>query len=593
LEQSKVKEMPQATVKKISGPLVIGVGLEGSKMYELVHVGREKLFGEIIEIKGAECSIQVYENTEGVTPGDPIEPTGAPLSVELGPGLIKSIYDGVQRPLDKLRALQGDFILRGAQAPALDREKQWHFTPVAKPGQDVAEGDVLGDVQESHMILHRIMAPPGMKGRVTDIRELDGTVETTIATLATDAGEVKLNMIQRWPVRRPRPIRKRLTPDRPLVTGQRILDMLFPLAKGGTACVPGPFGSGKTVVQHQLARWADAQVVVYVGCGERGNEMTDVLTSFPELVDPRSGRPLMERTVLIANTSNMPVAAREVSIYTGITIAEYYRDMGYHVAVMADSTSRWAEALRELAARLEEMPAEEGFPANLPSKLAGFYERAGCVRTLSGKDASVSIVGSVSPPGGDMSEPVTQHTRRFIRCYWALDTLLANARHYPAIHWLHSYSEYVPEVAAWWENVDPEWLRLRQQAMELLQREDRLQQIVKLVGPDVLPDSQRLVLFVAELLKNGFLQQSAFDPIDTYSSPEKQVFLLRLILTVYNRGLEYINRGGTLVKIRELPVMQDITRARSALRDKDREGFDALRRGLVDAFDALEREMVR
>jgi V/A-type H+-transporting ATPase subunit A len=579
------------TITRVNGPIVTAVGMRNATMYEVVEVGDLRLIGEVIRLEGDYGIMQVYENTSGLRPGEPVTRTHAPLSLTLGPGIIGNIYDGIQRPLRDIARASGVYIHRGEKVPSLDFEKKWHFVPTLKAGDDAHPGQVAGTVQETSLLQHRVMVPPTVRGKVVEAAgEGDYTVNDVILRLQEGETVHEVKMCQRWPARVPRPIHSRETPTRPLVTGQRIIDTFFPIARGGTAAIPGGFGTGKTVTQHALAKWSDADVIVYIGCGERGNEMTDVLTSFPELVDPRSGRPLMERTVLIANTSNMPVAAREVSIYTGITIAEYFRDMGYHVGVMADSTSRWAEALRELAARLEEMPAEEGFPANLPSKLAEFYERAGAVKTLENKDASVSIIGAVSPPGGDLSEPVTQHTRRFIRCYWALDTLLAYARHYPAIHWLKSYSEYIPDVRAWWEQYDPDWATLRDQAMELLQRDDKLQQIVKLVGPDVLPDQQRLVLFAAELIKNAFLQQSQFDPIDMYSDPEKQVFLLRLILSVHEKGLDIINRGGMLARICEMPVIQEVVRAKSTIENGDRPALDALAKRLADEFAAVERE---
>jgi V/A-type H+-transporting ATPase subunit A len=583
-----------ATIVRVNGPIVTAVGMYDAGMYELVEVSEMRLIGEVIRLEGQTGVIQVYENTSGLAPGMPVYRTGSPLSLLLGPGMVGDIYDGIQRPLRAISEKSGTYIRRGEKVPPLPVDRKWHFVPTVREGETVTPGQILGTIRETQLVEFKVMIPPDIGGVVSQVvGEGDYTIQDVLMRVKDGEAEREVTMVQRWPARVPRPILKRESPVVPLLTGQRIIDTFFPIARGGTAAIPGGFGTGKTITQHQLAKWSDADIIVYVGCGERGNEMTDVLTSFPELTDPRSGRPLMERTVLIANTSNMPVAAREVSIYTGITIAEFYRDMGYHVALMADSTSRWAEALRELAARLEEMPAEEGFPANLPSKLAGFYERAGAVKTLSGKDASVSIVGSVSPPGGDMSEPVTQHTRRFIRCYWALDTLLAYARHYPAINWLQSYSEYIQDVQSWWEAVDPECPKLRQHAMDLLQREDKLQQIVKLVGPDVLPDNQRLILYVAEHLKNGFLQQSAFDPIDQYSDPAKQVGLLRIILTIYDRGVEYINRGGTLVRLRELEVMDEIMRAKSTIKNEDRAALEALRKRLNDAFDGIQKEIGR
>jgi V/A-type H+-transporting ATPase subunit A len=583
-----------AAIVRVNGPIVTAEGMMDAAMYEVVEVGEMRLIGEVIRLEGDSAVMQVYENTAGLKPGAPVHRTGSPLSLMLGPGLIGNVYDGIQRPLRAISEKSGAYIRRGEKVSPLDVARRWHFKPTVAAGDRVEAGQIVGTVRETGPVEHRVLVPPGVSGVVKDFAgEGDFTVTDVLFRVSGESGTHEVKLAQRWPAREPRPVVGRGTPNVPLITGMRVVDTFFPLAKGGTAAVPGGFGTGKTIAQHSLAKWSDADIVVYIGCGERGNEMTDVLTSFPELVDPRSGRPLMERTVLIANTSNMPVAAREVSIYTGITIAEYYRDMGYHVAVMADSTSRWAEALRELAARLEEMPAEEGFPANLPSKLAQFYERAGQTDTLSGRPGSISIIGSVSPPGGDFSEPVTQHTRRFIRCYWALDTGLANARHYPAIHWLTSYSEYVDDVRGWWEGLDPEWPRLRQEALDILQREDKLQQIVKLVGPDVLPDQQRLVLFTAELLKNGYLQQSAFDEVDMYCDPRKQVRLLRLILTVQARGEELISRGSTLVRIRQLPVMTEIVRAKSAVRNGDVAALEQLSLRLNDELDALEREFVR
>jgi len=583
-----------ASIVRVNGPIVTATGMRRAAMYEVVEVSSERLVGEVIRLEGDRAVIQVYENTSGLCPGAPVYQTGSPLSLLLGPGLIGNIYDGIQRPLRAIAEKSGTYIRRGEKVPALDADRKWHFTPTVSEGEGVEPGHIVGTVSETDLVEHRVLVPPGVAGVVRDVVvKGDYTIEDVLMHVVAGDVSREITLCQRWPARRPRPVAGRSEPVIPLVTGLRVIDTFFPLAKGGTAAIPGGFGTGKTMAQQALAKWSDADIIVYVGCGERGNEMTDVLTSFPGLVDPRSGRPLMERTVLIANTSNMPVAAREVSIYTGITVAEYYRDMGYHVAVMADSTSRWAEALRELAARLEEMPAEEGFPAYLPSKLAEFYERSGRVETLGGREGSVAIIGSVSPQGGDFSEPVTQHTRRFIRCYWALDTTLANARHYPAIHWLTSYSEYLDDVRSWWEEVDVEWSSLRQEAMDILQREDQLQQIVKLVGPDVLPDRQRLVLFVAELLKNAFLQQNAFDEVDMFCDPTKQVDLLKLILAVYDRGLELIDHGATLVRIRELPVMHDITQAKSTIVNGDREGFEKLRRRLADELDGVERETAR
>jgi len=578
------------TITRISGPIVQASGLGDAMMYEVAEVGHPRLMGEVIRLRGDQATLQVYEDTTGVRPGEPVYRTGAPLSLSLGPGLIGNIYDGIQRPLPEIARESGCYIRRGEKVPALPPEKAWRFAPCVAAGAEVAPGQILGTVQETPCIEHRVLCPPGLRGTLAHVApEGDYRVADPVAVVRTAAGDRAVAMAQRWPVRQARPYGLRLPPSAPLITGQRVIDTLFPISRGGAAAIPGGFGTGKTMTQHALAKWSDADLIVYVGCGERGNEMTDVLTSFPELTDPRTGRPLMERTVLIANTSNMPVAAREVSIYTGITIAEYFRDMGYHVGVMADSTSRWAEALRELAARLEEMPAEEGFPAYLPSRLAGFYERGGAVETLGGRRASISIVGAVSPPGGDFSEPVTQHTRRFIRCFWALDTTLANARHYPAIHWLRSYSEYVGDVAEWWQEIEPEWPALRQRLIELLQREDRLQQIVKLVGPDVLPDTHRLVLLVAEMIKNGFLQQNAFDEIDMYCLPRKQAALMRLIVEFYERADRIIAKGAPLVRLHDLACVAEIVRARSTVPNDQPQGLDAIRDRMRAQLGELER----
>lgn len=575
-------------VSRVLGPVVHAKGVKNAQMLELVEVGEDRLIGEIVRLTGENIAIQVYEDTTGLAPGAPVYGSGAPLSVELGPGLMGSIYDGVQRPLEVIKEKMGIFIPRGVRADGLRRETKWPFKPIVKAGDKVQAGQFIGTVSETQRIEHRIMVPPKISGTVKFIQpEGDYTIEEVICTIETENGESEVKMLQRWPVRIGRPIKTRLPSEIPLLTGQRVIDTLFPVAKGGTVAVPGGFGTGKTMVQHQIAKWSDADVVVYIGCGERGNEMTDVLNEFPKLVDPRTNRPLMERTVMIANTSNMPVAAREASIYTGITIAEYYRDMGYHVAIMADSTSRWAEALRELSGRMEEMPAEEGFPAYLPTRLAQFYERAGMVTTLSGEEGSITIIGAVSPPGGDFSEPVTQHTKRFIRTFWALDRDLANARHYPAISWLDSYSEYTEEISGWWKkNGDPEWVDLRREMMDLLQRESRLQQVVKLVGADVLPDTQRLILEVCLLFKNTFLQQSAFDKIDTYSTAPKQVKMLKIIVSYYRMGLKAIKEGATLIKVRRLKVVNEIARMKFTVANDEVEKLDTLQ-------DRLEREMRR
>ena len=575
-------------VSRVLGPVVHATGVKQAQMLELVEVGEERLIGEIVRLQGNEIVIQVYEDTTGLAPGAVVYGSGMPLSVELGPGLMGSIYDGVQRPLEEIKKVSKQYIERGVKIAPLHRGKKWLFTPKVKEGEKVKSGQVLGVVPETERIQHRILVPPDASGKVVKILpEGEYSVEEEICVLDAEGKKRSLSMFHRWPVRRSRPILNRLHSKIPLITGQRVIDTLFPVAKGGTVTVPGGFGTGKTLIEHQLAKWSDADVVVYIGCGERGNEMTDVLQQFPHLTDPRTNRPLMERTILIANTSNMPVAAREASIYTGITLAEYYRDQGYHVAVMADSTSRWAEALRELSGRMEEMPAEEGFPAYLPTRLAEFYERGGLVETLSGFEGSITIVGAVSPPGGDFSEPVTQHTKRFIRAFWALDRDLANARHYPAISWLDSYSEYVEDVTAWWnENGDPEWASLRSEMLDLLQREAKLQQVVKLVGADVLPDSQRLVLEVCTLFKNTFLQQSAFDKIDTFSTVQKQVKMLKIIVTFYRLGQEAMKKGATLIKLKRMKVIRDIARMKFTVSNEEVSQLDAL-------HDRMEREMRR
>lgn len=513
-------------IYRISGPVVIISGIS-TKMYDVVKVGNEGLMGEVIGIEGDKSTVQVYEETSGLRPGEPVENTGMPLSVELGPGLLESIYDGIQRPLPILRETMGDFIKRGVFADGLSREKEWDFKPAVKKGGKVEQGTVIGTVQETQNIEHSIMVPPGVSGKVAEIRKGKFKVDEVVCILEDGT---ELTMMQKWPVRAPRPVKKKLMPNTPLITGQRILDGLFPVAKGGTAAIPGPFGSGKTVTQQQLAKWSDTEIVVYIGCGERGNEMADVLNEFPELEDPKTGRPLMERTVLIANTSNMPVAAREASVYTGITIAEYYRDMGYDVSLMADSTSRWAEAMREISSRLEEMPGEEGYPAYLAGKLSEFYERAGKVNTLSGKEGSITVIGAVSPPGGDFSEPVTQNTLRIVKVFWALDAKLAQRRHFPSINWLNSYSLYSKALGGWYnDNVSPEWVKLRDDSMELLQKEAELQDIVQLVGSDALPEDQQLTLEISRMVREYFLQQNAFHEVDTFCPMDKQYRLLKAI----------------------------------------------------------------
>lgn len=580
------------TVTWINGPVIRARGSRHVSMLELVEVGEEHLVGEIIGLKGDTLTAQVYEETSGMRPGAPVFGTGLPLSVELGPGLLTSIFDGVQRPLPVIEKRTGSFIGRGMRLTPLYRKSRWKFSPVVKAGEDVLGGSILGSVPETESLEHRIMVPPGVSGKLTWIAPAgEYTIDETIARVRADGQEHQLTMLQHWPVRQARPYKTRLAPGIPLITGQRVLDTFFPLAKGGAAGIPGPFGSGKTVTQHSIAKWADAQIIVYIGCGERGNEMTEVLQEFPHLVDPRTGRPLMERTVLIANTSNMPVAAREASIYTGITIAEYYRDMGYHVALMADSTSRWAEALREVSGRLEEMPAEEGYPAYLAGRLAEFYERAASVETLAGSTGSVSVVGAVSPPGGDFSEPVTQHTKRYIRCFWALDKSLASARHFPSINWLDSYSEYLEDVAGWWRTeVGVDWLGMRNRAMEILSEEDRLSQIVKLVGPDALPDEQRLILETARLLREGFLQQNALDAVDAFSTVQKQVRMLDLILHFHERALMIVKHGAPISVIHGLPAVDTLIRMKTLVPNDELAKMDDIRSAIDDQMGQLDME---
>ena len=547
-------EMQKGQVSRVSGPVAVVEGIS-PKMNDVVLVGKERLVGEVIKLIGDKTVVQVYEDTSGMRPGEEVLNTGAPLQVELGPGLLSSIYDGVQRPLPILRELMGDFIKRGALAPGLNKEKKWHFTPKVKVGDEVRAGQIIGEVPEGN-ITHRILVTPKVSGKVKKITEGDFTVEETICEL--DNGS-KLTMMQKWPVRISRPFNEKLLPDIPLITGQRVLDMLFPLAKGGTAAIPGGFGTGKTVISQQLSKWSDAQIVIYVGCGERGNEMTEVLTTFPELEDPKTGKPLMGRTVLIANTSNMPVAAREASVYTGITIAEYYRDMGYDVALMADSTSRWAEAMREISSRLEEMPGEEGYPAYLASKLSEFYERCGRVKTLDGSTGSISVIGAVSPSGGDFSEPVTQNTLRIVKVFWALDSKLRERRHFPAVNWLTSYSLYSGQLDDWYrKNINADWNGLRQWAMETLQKESELQEIVQLVGSDALPEEQRLILDVARMIREYFLQQSAYHPVDTYSPLKRQYAYLDAIRIFSKLAQKAISLEVSLEKIAELPCRADL-----------------------------------
>ena len=556
--------MSSGIIQKVAGPLVIAEGMRDANMFDVVRVSSQRLIGEIIEVHGDRASVQVYEETSGLGPGEPVESTGMPLSVELGPGLIKSIYDGIQRPLDDIMKISGGNLLkRGVEVPALKRELIWHFVPTVQAGDEVQAGDIIGTVQETPIVVHKIMVPYGVQGKIKSIEEGDFNIEQTVCVVETDKGERPLTMMQKWPVRSGRPYQQKMPPEMPLVTGQRVVDALFPIAKGGVAAVPGPFGSGKTVIQHQLAKWADADIVVYIGCGERGNEMTDVLNEFPELKDPKTGYSLMERTVLIANTSDMPVAAREASIYTGITIAEYFRDMGYSVALMADSTSRWAEALREMSGRLQEMPGEEGYPAYLGSRLAQFYERAGRVVALGseGREGALSVIGAVSPAGGDISEPVSQATLRIVKVFWSLDSSLAYKRHFPAINWLTSYSLYIDSMADWFNaNVHDDWMASRGQMMRLLQDEAELQEIVQLVGMDALSAPDRLKLEAARSIREDFLHQNSFHEIDTYTPLEKQYLLMKLVLAYYNDSVKALNRGADVEQLVKLPVRERIGR---------------------------------
>ena len=562
--------MKVGKIIKVSGPLVVAEGMDEANIYDVVKVSDNKLIGEIIEMRGDKASIQVYEETTGIGPGEPVFTTGEPLSVELGPGLVAAMFDGIQRPLEEIREVAGDFLTRGIEMPGLNREKKWHFNPTMKVGDQVVPGDIIGTVQETKVVLHKIMVPPGVTGTIKSINEGEYTVVDTVCVVEGDK-EYDLQMMQKWPVRRGRPFREKLNPDEPLITGQRVIDTFFPAAKGGTSAVPGPFGSGKTVVQHQLAKWADAEMIVYVGCGERGNEMTDVLMEFPEIIDPKTGESLMTRTILIANTSNMPVAAREASIYTGITIAEYFRDMGYSVAIMADSTSRWAEALREMSGRLEEMPGDEGYPAYLASRAAEFYERAGKVVCL-GSDQRVgalTVIGAVSPPGGDISEPVSQATLRIVKVFWGLDAPLAYRRHFPAINWLNSYSLYQNKIDEWMDgNIDRDFSKNRIKAMALLQEESSLQEIVRLVGRDSLSEGDQLKLEVAKSIREDFLQQNAFHEEDTYTSLDKQNLMLKMVLSYYDEGLRALNNGVYLNELMNLPVRERIARAKYLSEEK-------------------------
>ena len=570
----------KGTIVKVSGPLIVASGMADVNMYDVVRVSEKHLIGEVIELRGDKASIQVYEETGGIGPGEPVESTGAPLSVELAPGLIESIYDGIQRPLNKIQELAGDRITRGIRVDSIDHERLWDFQPAAQIGDILKPGDILGTVQETEAVLHKIMVPPNVEGQLTWIHSGEANVVQTIAKLVTSKGEtVELPMLQKWPVRIGRPYTRKMAPTEPMITGQRVIDTLFPVAKGGVAAVPGPFGSGKTVVQHQLAKWADADIIVYVGCGERGNEMTDVLMEFPELKDPRTGLSLMKRTVLIANTSDMPVAAREASIYTGITIAEYFRDMGYKVAIMADSTSRWAEALREMSGRLEEMPGEEGYPAYLSSRLAEFYERAGSVVTLGteGRTGAVTAIGAVSPPGGDISDPVSQATLRTVKVFWGLSAKLAYARHFPAIDWLTSYSLYLDRLEPWFnKEVDPDWTAMVQKVMNMLQEESELEEIVRLVGIDALSYKDRLTLEATRSIREDYLHQNAFHEVDTYTSPAKQAMLLRLIIGYYEKSLDALSKDASFNKLAALPVREDIGRFKYTEEDKCAERYEEI-----------------
>lgn len=584
----------KGTIKKVAGPLVIATGMRDANMFDVVHVSDQMLTGEIIEMHGDEASIQVYEETSGLGPGEPVVSTGVPMSVELGPGLITSIYDGIQRPLDAIMKVCGNNLKRGIHVDSLDREKKWNFVPTAEIGEEVSGGDVLGTVQETEVVEQKIMVPPDVKGRVKELKSGEFTVTETIAVIETEKGDREIQLMQRWPVRKSRPYTEKLRPDKPLITGQRVVDAFFPIAKGGTAAVPGPFGSGKTVIQHQLAKWAEADIVVYIGCGERGNEMTDVLNEFPALVDPKTGRSLMERTVLIANTSDMPVAAREASIYTGITIAEYFRDMGYSVALMADSTSRWAEALREMSGRLEEMPGEEGYPAYLGSRLAQFYERAGHVIALGkdGRDGALSVIGAVSPQGGDISEPVSQATLRIVKVFWGLDSNLAYQRHFPAINWLTSYSLYLDSMEKWFnEEVEPGWMSARQEMMSLLQDESKLNEIVQMVGMDALSPADRLKMEAAKSIREDFLNQNSFDEVDTYSSLRKQYLMMRLVMSFYEKAKAALEKGANVEDLIAMPSREPIGRFKYTPEDKIEDEFTRIN-DLLDGevAEALNKE---
>jgi len=580
----------EGKIIKIAGPVVVAKGMKGVKMFEVVRVGDEGLIGEVIELYEDTATIQVYEETTGIPPGSKVVATGASLSVELGPGIIGNIYDGISRPLNIIREKSGDFIARGVEAAALDHGKKWKFKATAKKGDEIKGGQIIGEVKETSIITQKIMIPPGIEGTIKDIKEGEFNVTETIAVVKTKDGDKNIQLLQKWPVRFGRPIKEKEEPTVPLVTGQRILDTFAPVAKGGTAAIPGGFGTGKTVCQQTLAKWSDADVIVYVGCGERGNEMTDVLKTFPELKDPKSGKPMLERTIIIANTSNMPVAAREASVYTGITIAEYFRDMGYSVALMADSTSRWAEAMREISGRLEEMPGEEAYPAYLATRLAQFYERAGRVKTLSGKEGSVTVVGAISPPGGDFSEPVTQNTLRVNKTFWALDKNLASRRHFPAIHWLDSYSLYLESITQWYlENADKTWREKRDYAMKLLQKEEKLQEIVQLVGPDALPDVERLVLEVTKLLREDFLQQNAFHEVDAFCTTKKQYLMLDIILSFYDLAEETRVKGVKVESITKMKIKDLIARMKEYPNETFEKHYQDIMQKMKTEFSGLRR----
>jgi V/A-type H+-transporting ATPase subunit A len=576
----------------VSGPAVKADGMSSAKMYETVEVGDLKLIGEVIRLTGDVAFIQVYESTSGLRPGEPVKGTGQPLSVLLGPGVIGKIYDGIQRPLDEIAQKTGAFIGRGVVTTPVDFKKKYKFLPALKIGDEIGAGSVLGFVEETPLLTHSILAPPDHPGgKITEaVKESELDIDQVVAVAEKNGNKLQLKMYHKWPVRKPRPYAERYDPSVPLITGQRIIDTYFPIAKGGTGAIPGGFGTGKTVTLHQIAKWADSKVVVYIGCGERGNEMTEVLVEFPHLIDPRSGRPLMERTVLVANTSNMPVAAREASIYTGVTIAEYYRDMGFDVVLVADSTSRWAEALREMSGRLEEMPAEEGYPSYLASRLAEFYERAGRVRAMGSpeRSGSVTIVGAVSPSGADFTEPVTTHTIRFIKTFWALDTRLAYSRHYPSINWMQSYSGYLEDVSKWWkENVSAEWYNLRAESYHILQREDTLKEIVRLLGPEALPDEEKLVLEVARMIKIGILQQNSFDKVDTYCSPQKQLKQVKLMVQFYKNAQKALKEGGSLMDIRAMPILTSLLKAKFEITDEEVSKLDWLEKEMAEQFSRL------